>query len=359
MNRRIMAKWGSLLMVVTCLFAGCAKQEGSTTKKAKPTESTRPSVYVSMAETETISSKGNAPSDGAGADPSSASDGTGSSDNGVLGESTKGDGTSGEASETSAPSGDYLTNLLSLKQQMLDKKDYYNGLDNVAEDTWCFQRKKDHEPSGSYEYFNLKEYGGYYINDHVPEGDKVVYLTFDCGYPSNRTVSILDTLKKHNVKASFFVTKMYLEECSDYAIRMKEEGHMVCNHTVNHKDLTVMEVEDIISEIFDVAQYFYEKTGYEIDPYFRTPTGSYTKRVMQMIKDAGYTTLFWSLAYDDYDQNNQPAPGFIIDHFQKFHHNGAVILMHNDSSSNERDLDEVLTYLEGEGYRFGLLDEIA
>ena len=119
-----------------------------------------------------------------------------------------------------------------------------------------------------------------------------------------------------------------------------------------------MEVEDIISEIFDVAQYFYEKTGYEIDPYFRTPTGSYTKRVMQMIKDAGYTTLFWSLAYDDYDQNNQPAPGFIIDHFQKFHHNGAVILMHNDSSSNERDLDEVLTYLEGEGYRFGLLDEI-
>ena len=162
MNRRIMAKWGSMLMVVTCLFAGCAKQEESTTKKTKPTESTRPSVYVSVAESESSASSGNALPDGTNPDPAASSDGTTTSEGGVLGESTKGEGAGGESAETSAPGGDYLANLLSLKQQMLDKKDYYNGLDNVAEDTWCFQRKKDHEPSGSYEYFNLKEYGGYY-----------------------------------------------------------------------------------------------------------------------------------------------------------------------------------------------------
>ena len=184
------------------------------------------------------------------------------------------------------------------------------------------------------------------------------YLTFDCGYPSDKTVSILDTLKKHDAKASFFVTKMYLEECSDYAVRMKEEGHMVCNHTVTHSDLVPMTVEEIANEIFDTEEYFYEKTGYTLDPYFRTPKGTYTKRLMTILTDAGYTTVFWSIAYNDYTPSAQPEPGYVTDHFRTYHHNGAIALMHNDSSSNVNELDAVLTLLENEGYRFGLLDEL-
>ncbi|MBO4495728.1 MAG: polysaccharide deacetylase family protein [Clostridiales bacterium] len=245
-----------------------------------------------------------------------------------------------------------------IRDYMLADVAYYNSLNNVAEDTWCYILKDNHEQSGSYEYFNISEYNAFYIDKNVTDDDKVVYLTFDCGYPSNRTAHILDILKAHNVKANFFVTKMYLEECSDYCVRMKQEGHMVCNHTVSHTDLTVRTVEDIIAEILDVEEYFYEKTGYEIDHFFRPPTGSYTKRLLSIVRDAGYTTVFWSFALYDYDQNNQPKPGEVLASFERRHHNGAVILMHNDSSSNENELDSVLTYMESQGYRFALLDEV-
>ena len=245
-----------------------------------------------------------------------------------------------------------------IREYMLNDVAYYNSLNNVAEDTWCYVLKDNHEQSGSYEYFNISEYNAFYVDKNAKDDDKVVYLTFDCGFPSNRTKNILDTLKAHNVKANFFVTKMYLEECSDYCVRMKQEGHMVCNHTVSHTDLTVRTVEDIIAEILDVEEYFYEKTGYEIDKFFRPPTGSYTKRLLSIVRDCGYTTVFWSFALYDYDQNNQPDPADVLASFKRRHHNGAVILMHNDSSANEAALDSVLTYLEGEGYRFALLDEV-
>ena len=253
---------------------------------------------------------------------------------------------------------DYLTTLQALRQSIVARASEYDALDNTMKESWCFQRKTDHSVSGSYEFFDIEEYNGYYANLHVPEGDKVIYLTFDCGYPSDKTVSILDTLKKHDAKASFFVTKMYLEECSDYAVRMKEEGHMVCNHTVTHSDLVPMTVEEIANEIFDTEEYFYEKTGYTLDPYFRTPKGTYTKRLMTILTDAGYTTVFWSIAYNDYTPSAQPEPGYVTDHFKTYHHNGAIALMHNDSASNVNELDAVLTLLENEGYRFGLLDEL-
>lgn len=245
-----------------------------------------------------------------------------------------------------------------IRDCLLKNKDYYMSLDNNAEDTWCYKLMDDHKQSGSYEYFPIADYNGVYVDKNVTDDDKVVYLTFDCGYPSSRTPHILDILKEHNVKANFFVTKMYLEECSDYAVRMKQEGHMVCNHTVHHKDLTSLSVEEIASEIVDVAEFFYEKTGYELDPYFRTPTGSYTKRLMKIIEDCGYMTVFWSFALYDYDQNNQPAPSEVYDQFVRRHHNGAIILMHNDSSANEAALDDVLTYMQSQGYRFALLDEL-
>ncbi|MBR3056661.1 MAG: polysaccharide deacetylase family protein [Clostridiales bacterium] len=251
-----------------------------------------------------------------------------------------------------------LDKLDFIKECLLENKAYYETLDNNAEDTWCYVLKDNHEQSGSYEYFPIADYNGIYVDKNAKDDDKVIYLTFDCGYPSSRTPHILDMLKEHNVKANFFVTKMYLEECSDYCIRMKQEGHAVCNHTVSHKDLTVLSHEEIVNEIMDVAEFYYEKTGYEFDPYFRTPTGSYTKRLMTIINDAGYKTVFWSFAVYDYDQNNQPDPADVLAQFKKRHHNGAIVLLHNDSSGDEAALDSVLSYLQGEGYRFALLNEL-
>ena len=256
------------------------------------------------------------------------------------------------------PKMDYIAILEYDKTRQLEKIDYYESLDNSCPQTWCFQRKKDHSQSGTYENFHINDYFGEYVDQTVKDDDKVMYLTFDCGYPSDLTVKILDTLKKHNAKGNFFVTKMYLEECADYAKRMKEEGHMVCNHTVTHTDLCKKDVKGVLDEIYGCSEYFYEVTGYEMDPFLRTPTGSYSKRLMTIIEDAGYMTVFWSIAYGDYDPKNQPAPGYVTDHFQTYHHNGAIALMHNDSPSNANELDAVLTYLEGQGYRFALLSEL-
>ena len=251
-----------------------------------------------------------------------------------------------------------LEKIEQTRKTLLNNADYYNSLDNTSERTWQFIRMKDHTKSGTREFIPIADYGGFYVNTSATDDDKVIYLTFDCGYPSNLTEKILDTLKKHDAKASFFVTKMYLEKCMDYAIRMKQEGHAVCNHTVSHTDLRTASVEKIVSEIMDVAEYFYLQTGYEFDPYFRTPSGSYTVRLLTLIRDAGYRTVFWSIAYGDYDKKNPPAPGYVTNHFKTYHHSGAVALMHNDCQQNADELDAVLTYLEQQGYRFALMDEI-
>ena len=259
---------------------------------------------------------------------------------------------------TPTPTPSPLEKIEATRAKLLANVDYYNSLDNTSERTWQFIRMKDHSQSGTREFMPIADYGGFYVDKSSTDDDKVIYLTFDCGYPSDKTVKILDTLKKHNAKASFFVTKMYLEKCSDYAIRMKQEGHAVCNHTVSHSDLRTMPVEKIVAEILDVAEYFYNKTGYEFDPFFRTPSGSYTVRLLTLIRDAGYRTVFWSIAYGDYDKNNPPAPGYVTNHFKTYYHNGAVALMHNDCQQNADELDAVLTFLEGQGYRFALLDEV-
>ncbi|MBR5041333.1 MAG: polysaccharide deacetylase family protein [Clostridiales bacterium] len=352
-----------VLSVISGLMAGCS----NSTTVSRPFESTagfsgKEATGSSEGDVSTI-----APPSETSAFGEDSGTGIGaSSDLSDASSALPADTTSSEATQPSAPEmtlspnegSDYLTMLQQQRQSIIAKASEYDALDNTMKESWCFQRKTDHSVSGSYEFFDIEEYNGYYANLNVPEGDKVIYLTFDCGYPSDKTVSILDTLKKHNAKASFFVTKMYLEECSDYAVRMKEEGHMVCNHTVTHSDLVPMTVEEIANEIFDTEEYFYEKTGYTLDPYFRTPKGTYTKRLMTILTDAGYTTVFWSIAYNDYTPSAQPEPGYVTDHFKTYHHNGAIALMHNDSSSNVNELDAVLTFLEGEGYRFGLLDEL-
>lgn len=325
------------MLINSTLAIGCSK-------KAEPEDAPVTKVTVPSLVDYTSDTAGSPDASDSFADPSSSASDASS------------DTSAPDSTETMNPDA-YLADIQARRQKIVDNAASYESLDNTKS-VWCFVRKADHEPSGTYETFSIKSYNGAYINDHVPEGDKVIYFTFDCGYPSNRTVPILDTLKKHGAKANFFITKMYLEECSDYAKRMKEEGHFVCNHTVSHSNMTVKSISEQAAEILDVEQYFYEKTGYQIDRYFRFPEGSYSPRTMQVVKDAGYYSVFWSLAYDDYDQNNMPTPEYVVNHFTKFHHNGAVVLMHNDCQSNVDALDSVLTLLEGEGYRFGTLDEL-
>lgn len=224
--------------------------------------------------------------------------------------------------------------------------------------SWWFRRNEEHKPSGSGEKFSIEEYSAYYLDRTATEDDKVFYITFDCGYENGFTPSILDTLAEKNVKAMFFVTKDFIVKNPEYVIRMKEEGHLVGNHTVRHLSSPTLTPEELAEELYEVAVIMEEKTGYSIDPFFRTPMGDYSERVLKVVQDMGYTSAFWSIAYYDYDVNNQPGKDYVVDHFKTYHHNGCIALIHNISESNTQALGDVLDLLRDAGYRFGALTEL-
>ncbi len=232
----------------------------------------------------------------------------------------------------------------------------YEDYDNT-EYSWWFTRKTNHVPSGSGEKFPIAPFSAYYLNEDVTEEDKVVYLTFDCGYENGFTPAILDTLAEKNVKVTFFVTKDFVRSNPEYVIRMKEEGHMIGNHTVRHLSSPTLTPEELEKELLELAKYVKEKTGYDVDPYFRPPMGKYSERTLKVTQDMGYSSVFWSIAYYDYDLANQPGKEYVVEHFRDYHHNGTIILMHNVSESNTQALGEVIDLLRQEGYRFGELSE--
>lgn len=237
------------------------------------------------------------------------------------------------------------------------KNENYEQYDN-EEFSWWFRRNENHQPSGSGEAFPIEEYSAYYLDRTATEEDKVFYVTFDCGYENGFTPSILDTLAEKNVKAMFFVTKDFIVKNPEYVIRMKEEGHLVGNHTVRHLNSPALSPEELAAELYEVAATMEELTGYTMDPFFRTPMGDYSVRVLKAVEDMGYTSVFWSIAYYDYDVNNQPGKDYVVDHFRTYHHNGCIALIHNISESNTQALGDVLDLLREAGYRFGTLTEL-
>ena len=189
--------------------------------------------------------------------------------------------------------------------------------------------------------------------------EKVLYLTFDAGYENGQTEGILDTLKKHNVKAAFFLVGNYLQRNADLVRRMVEEGHIVGNHTMTHPNMsTISELEAFRAELEGLEALFKEITGKELPKYYRPPQGVYSEKNLQMAKDLGYQTVFWSLAYADWDNQNQPKADIAIERLLSRTHNGAVILLHSTSKTNGQILDTLLTKWAEQGYRFETIDAL-
>lgn len=230
----------------------------------------------------------------------------------------------------------------------------YAGIDNTKYG-WWFKRNDNHEKSGCQEDFDITAYNAYYT---IPVSNKVMYITFDCGYENGYTADILDTLKEEKVTAAFFVTQTYIRDNIELTKRMKEEGHLVCNHSVHHPSMPDKSVEEQKQELLDCENYMKEATGYEMDLFFRPPRGEYSKRTLQIAKDLGYRTIFWSMAYLDYDVNNQPSAEHVVEHFKKYYHPGAIPLLHNVSKANHDALQQVIKNLKKEGYSFGSLYDL-
>ena len=223
---------------------------------------------------------------------------------------------------------------------------------------WWIKREENHATPSAQDEIDLSRYDAWYVKTNLKDGEKSIFLTFDCGYENGYTASILDVLKKHKAPGAFFLCRHYIEDQPELVKRMKKEGHIVGNHTSHHICMPETDSRKVREEITDNANYMKEATGYEMDRFFRPPKGEYSERTLQITKDIGYTTVFWSMAYLDYDVDNQPGSDYVINHFEKYIHPGAIPLIHNISKSNAEALDTVLTNLEKEGYTFHSLSDL-
>ena len=222
---------------------------------------------------------------------------------------------------------------------------------------WWLKRNENHQTPEVSDHIDLSKYDAYYVNPKCKK--KKIFLTFDCGYENGFTPKILDVLKKQKIVAAFFVTKPFIREGRELVRRMKKEGHIVGNHTVHHKSMPTLSDRDNKQEIIDCAEYCKEATGYEMDHFIRPPMGEYNEKTLKLTKSMGYKPIFWSMAYVDFDVNKQPGKQYVVEHFKKYTHNGAIPLMHNVSQSNAEALDEVITNLKKEGYQFESLKKLS
>lgn len=228
----------------------------------------------------------------------------------------------------------------------------------VSTDNWGLSFPTEGQsPVGNATVEELAQYNAYYLGD---TSQKVIYLTFDCGYENGYTASILDTLKKHNAPAAFFVVGNMIESAPDLIRRMVAEGHIVGNHTYHHPDMSsISEQSAFQKELESLETLFQETTGQTMSKYYRPPQGKYSESNLKMAKEMGYHTFFWSLAYVDWYENKQPTHEEAFKKLLGRIHPGAIVLLHSTSKTNGEILDELLTKWEEMGYRFGSLDEIA
>ena len=217
-------------------------------------------------------------------------------------------------------------------------------------------RQEGQSPIGPAGAQELSAYDAVYLGD---TSQKVLYLTFDAGYENGCTEKILDVLKKHQVPAAFFLVGNYIEKNADLVRRMVDEGHIVANHTMHHYDMSKLSDKEAFSkELTDLENLFKETTGKEMPKYYRPPQGIYSEENLKMAQELGYKTVFWSLAYADWNNDAQPTKEQAFDKLIPRVHNGAVVLLHSTSATNAQILDELLTKWKDMGYSFASIDAL-
>ena len=224
---------------------------------------------------------------------------------------------------------------------------------------YCTRQKAHRQAIAAPELRFVEEYDGYYIDHRHGDGDaeKVIYLTFDAGYENGNVEKTLQILQENQVPGAFFVLKHLVEKNTDLLQRMVREGHLVCNHTANHPNLSAAAPDRIRAELEELEAACRE-VGVETAPYFRPPEGSFSRALLQNVQQLGYKTVFWSFAYADWDNARQMKPESAMRCVMDNIHNGAVLLFHPTSATNVEILPRVIQALKEEGYRFGTLHEL-
>lgn len=220
---------------------------------------------------------------------------------------------------------------------------------------WYIKRKGRDIPIFPKEAVEAESYDAYYIDK---SGEKKIYLTFDAGYENGNVEKILDVLKEKSVPAAFFLLDNIILKNSDLVLRMEDEGHLVCNHTKNHKNLSFASEEEIARNLKALEMIYEERCGRKMSKYFRFPEGRYTLQALKTVQSLGYKTIFWSFAYDDWDNGRQPDCDKAIKKVLDNTHDGAVMLFHPTSSTNAEIFPILIDSWRDMGYTFGTLDEL-
>lgn len=227
----------------------------------------------------------------------------------------------------------------------------------MATGSWGLSfRQEGAPPIGNAGKDQLRQYQAAYIGN---TNEKVLYLTFDAGYENGCTAKILDTLKEKQVPAAFFLVGNYIQRSPDLVRRMVAEGHTVGNHTMHHYDMSRLSDKAAFSkELTDLEALYKETVGQELPKYYRPPQGIYSEENLKMAQELGYQTVFWSLAYVDWNNDAQPTKETAFAKLLPRTHNGAVVLLHSTSKTNAEILGELIDKWKAMGYRFGTLEEL-
>lgn len=193
-----------------------------------------------------------------------------------------------------------------------------------------------------------------------PENDKTVYLTFDAGYSNENVEKTLDVLKKHNIRAAFFILPGIIKNSKPVVQRMIDEGHLICNHTTSHGDMSkITDIQQFKDELNGIETLFEETFSCKMEKYFRPPEGAFSQTTLEFCEELGYTPVFWSFAYADWDNGKQPDPEKAKNRILSQLHDGTVMLLHPTSKTNADILDSVITEITAKGYCFGTLDDLS
>ena len=197
---------------------------------------------------------------------------------------------------------------------------------------------------------------GYKAMCYDTSGKKVLYLTFDCGWENGYTDKCLDVLKEKNVPAAFFCTLDHIKSTPELIARMIKDGHIVGNHSANHADFSEISRQKMADEILECDNYLRKNFGYS-SPFFRFPEGAYNENALELVDSMGYTSVFWSCAYADWDVNSAKGGDYAFNTVTSRLHPGAIILLHSVSPDNAEALGKIIDYARSQGYEFKALTD--
>lgn len=229
--------------------------------------------------------------------------------------------------------------------------------------SWYCIRKKDHsQPQLPSELSFVKNYEVYWCdekNTSFDSDEKVIYLTFDAGYENGNIEKIVNILKEENVKASFFILDNMILKNEALVKRMIDDGHIVANHTLKHKDLTKLEsIEDVSKELGDLERLFESTYRVKMPKLYRPPEGKLSERSVKWAQELGYKAVMWSFAYADWDNGKQPCRQYAMNKILENIHNGEVMLLHPTSSTNAEIMKDLIRELKAKGFRFATVEEL-